>query len=61
MLAVMGRLASYTGQVVTWDQVMNSKLSLAPAAYTWDTAPPILPDAAGNYPIAKPGIGPVTI
>jgi predicted dehydrogenase len=61
MLAVMGRLASYTGQAITWEQVMNSKLSLAPAAYTWDAAPPAVPDAAGNYPIAKPGIGPVTI
>ena len=58
MLAVMGRLASYTGQAITWEQAMNSKLSLAPAAYTWDAAPPTLPDAGGNYPIAKPGIGP---
>jgi hypothetical protein len=56
MLAVMARLAAYTGQSITWEQAMNSKLSLAPAAYTWDAAPPTLPDASGGYPIATPGV-----
>ena len=58
MLAVMGRLASCTGQAIAWDEAMNSKRSLAPAACTREAAPPNLPDANGNYPIAKPGIGP---
>jgi len=58
MLAVMARLATWTGQAVTWEQVMNSKQSLAPAAYTWDATPPTTPDARGNYPIALPGVSP---
>ncbi len=59
MLAVMGRLATYTGRAITWEEAMHSKLSLAPAAYTWDTAPPTLPDAEGKYPIAMPGVTPL--
>jgi hypothetical protein len=29
-MGVMGRMATYTGQVITWEQVMNSQESLAP-------------------------------
>jgi predicted dehydrogenase len=56
MLAVIGRLASYTGQAITWDEAMNGKLDLSPSAYAWDALPPTLPDAQGNYPIPTPGI-----
>ncbi len=56
MLQIMGRMASYTGKVVTWDEAMASPLNLAPSAYTWDATPPTQPDAEGNYPIAMPGI-----
>jgi len=41
LLAIMGREACYTGQAITWDEAMNSKQDLSPAAYTWtDTAVP---------------------
>ncbi len=30
MLAIMGRMAAYTGQQITWDQALNSQESLAP-------------------------------
>lgn len=56
MLAVMGRLACYTGQAITWDEMQKSRLDLAPSAYTWDAAPPAVPDAQGNYPIPTPGV-----
>ena len=56
MLQVMGRMASYTGKVITWDEAMASTLSLAPSAYTWEAVPPTQPGADGNYPIAMPGI-----
>ena len=56
MLQVMGRMASYTGKVITWEEAMASPLSLAPTAYTWETSPPVQPDAEGSYPIAMPGI-----
>jgi predicted dehydrogenase len=32
--AIMGRMSAYTGQEVTWEQAMNSKLDLTPPAMT---------------------------
>ena len=34
LLAIMGREAAYTGQIITPEQVLNSKLDLSPANYT---------------------------
>ena len=41
LLAIMGRMAAYTGQEVTWEMALNSKEDLSPAAYKWDAAPPL--------------------
>jgi len=56
LMAVMGRMATYTGKAITWEQAMNSKEELSPSTYTWDGQPPILPDENGKYPIAIPGV-----
>ncbi len=56
MLAILGRMATYSGQAVTWEQAINSKLTLAPAAYRLDAAPPTVPDKDGRYPVAMPGV-----
>ncbi|SMO58055.1 Gfo/Idh/MocA family protein [Fodinibius sediminis] len=32
-MALMGRMAAYTGKEITWDEVLNSDLSLGPDAY----------------------------
>ena len=37
MLAIMGRMAAYTGQLITWEEAMSSKESLVPEKITWDT------------------------
>ncbi len=55
MLAVAGRMAAYSGDVISWEQAMNSDLSLAPSRYAFDAEPPVKPDEAGRYPIAMPG------
>ena len=39
MMAIAGRMASYTGQKLTWDQVMNSKEDLSPVSYEWTDVP----------------------
>jgi predicted dehydrogenase len=39
LLALMGRMAAYTGEVITSDQAMNSQESLVPATFTWGDAP----------------------
>ncbi|HJN11148.1 MAG TPA: Gfo/Idh/MocA family oxidoreductase [Pirellulaceae bacterium] len=51
MLAILGRMASYTGQKVTWEQAMNSKEDFTPASYAWDVKLEV-------PPIAVPGVTP---
>jgi predicted dehydrogenase len=36
MLAVMGRMCTYTGQELTWDQCFNSQERLGPSDYAWN-------------------------
>ena len=55
MTAIMGRMATYSGQEITWDQALNSKVQHMPAIITWETEAPVKPDADGWYPIAIPG------
>jgi predicted dehydrogenase len=40
LLAIMGRMAAYTGEEITWEMAMNSKESLAPSRYDWNGQPP---------------------
>lgn len=40
LMAIMGRMATYTGQAITWDQALHSAENLAPDRYTWDATPP---------------------
>lgn len=47
LMAIMGRMAAYTGQVVSWEQAMNSEERLGPADYAWGDLP--MP------PVAVPG------
>ncbi len=35
LLAIMGRMAAYTGQQITWDMALNSKEDLSPSKYDW--------------------------
>ena len=56
MLAVLGRMATHSGQTVTWDQAIHSGLKLAPEKYAMDATPPIVPDKDGKYPVSVPGV-----
>ena len=58
MTSVLGRMATYSGQVVRWDDAIASSLDLAPGAYDFDALPRSLPDANGRYLIAIPGVTP---
>jgi hypothetical protein len=40
LLAILGRMATYTGQKVTWEQAMNSAEDLTPSSYDWNGTPP---------------------
>jgi predicted dehydrogenase len=48
LMAIMGRMATYTGQVITWDMAMNSKEDLTPPAYEFGPLP--------VAPVARPGV-----
>ena len=56
MTAILGRMATYSGQVVRWDDAINSQLDLVPKRLAWDADPPVLPDANGLYACAIPGV-----
>jgi predicted dehydrogenase len=55
LTAILGRMATYSGQVITFDQAMNSDLQLMPESMDWSSTPPVMPDANGNYDIPMPG------
>ena len=50
MMGVMGRMAGYSGQEVTWEEAINSQEKLVPNEedIVWDKAPPV-------PPLAMPG------
>ena len=48
MMAIMGRMAAYTGQTLTWEQCLNSTEDLTPPSYAWGDVP--VPA------VAKPGL-----
>jgi predicted dehydrogenase len=47
MLAILGRMAAYTGQSLTWEQALASKEDLTPPKYEWGDLP--------VAPVAIPG------
>jgi predicted dehydrogenase len=55
MTAIMGRMATYSGQVLDWDQLLNSGVSVMPKEFDWNAMPPSIPDDNGYYPIPAPG------
>ena len=56
MTAILGRMATYSGQVVKWDDAISSTLDLAPERLAWDATPKSLPGPDGLYPCAIPGV-----
>lgn len=55
MTAILGRMATYSGQVINWDEAMASDMSLMPERFAFDAQPPVMPDENGNYPAPVPG------
>jgi predicted dehydrogenase len=55
MTAILGRMASYSGRIVTYEEGLNSQLDLCPESMTWDADTPVKPGADGLYACAMPG------
>jgi predicted dehydrogenase len=48
LVGLMGRMAAYTGQEITWDMALNSQEALVPERIAWDSPIKVLP-------MARPG------
>jgi myo-inositol 2-dehydrogenase/D-chiro-inositol 1-dehydrogenase len=55
MTAIMGRMATYSGERIEWDDAFNSKLAIMPEIKDWNMRAPVTPNADGSYPVAMPG------
>jgi predicted dehydrogenase len=58
LVSSMGRMAAHTGQVVTWDDILNCEHEFAPNVdkLRMDSPAPLMPAADGKYPVPMPGI-----
>jgi len=56
MTSILGRLATYSGQVVSWDEAIKSNHSMTTDAESWDAPAPVKATSDGRYAIAVPGV-----
>jgi predicted dehydrogenase len=58
LVTAMGRMAAHTGQIISFDQMLNCEHEFAPSVdqLTMDSPAPVLPGADGKYPVPEPGI-----
>jgi len=58
LVSSMGRMAAHTGQVITYDQMLNLDHEFAPDVdkLTMDSPAPLQADSDGRYPVPMPGI-----
>jgi myo-inositol 2-dehydrogenase/D-chiro-inositol 1-dehydrogenase len=65
MTSLLGRMATYSGNIITWDEAINSDLDLHPVKYDFKADPKELwpdanvrpePDQNGRYWIPTPGV-----
>ena len=56
MTSILGRMATYSGQVIAWDKAINSGIDLHPQEYSWDAKLPVMPNSEGLYAVAIPGV-----
>jgi predicted dehydrogenase len=55
MTSILGRMVTYSGKEITWEEAINSSKDLSPSDYSWDATPPVVPNDDGYYPVAVPG------
>ena len=58
LVASMGRMAAHTGQIITYDQMLNCEHEFAPDVdkLTLDGPAPLRAGADGKYPVPQPGV-----
>ncbi len=60
LVTSMGRMAAHTGQLITFDQMLNCEHEFAPEVdrLTITSDAPLMPGADGRYAIPRPGLNP---
>ena len=58
LVTSMGRMAAHTGQIITFDEMLNSEHELAPGLdkLTAESPAPVRLAANGKYPVPQPGV-----
>lgn len=56
LTSIIGRMATYSGQVIEWDKALASGISIMPTKFDFNALPPIVPNDDGYYPVAVPGV-----
>lgn len=58
LVTSMGRMAAHTGQIITYDDILNHEHEFAPGldTLTLESPAPLLANADGKYPVPMPGI-----
>ena len=58
LVSSMGRMAAHTGQVITYEQILNCEHEFAPDVdkLTMDSPAPLQAGPDGRYPVPQPGI-----
>ena len=56
MTAILGRMATYSGQIVKWDQAIKSNHSMTTDAEKWDAPAPVKANDDGRYAVAVHGV-----
>ena len=56
MTAILGRMATYSGKIIKWDEALASNLEIVPRELSWDADPGPKPGPDGIYPCAVPGV-----
>jgi hypothetical protein len=56
MTAILGRMATYSGQIVSWDAAIKSNHSMTTDAESWDAPAPVKANSDGRYAVAVPGV-----
>lgn len=56
LTAILGRMATYCGKQVSWEQALASELKLTTDAEDFQASAPVAANSDGYYPVAVPGV-----
>ena len=55
LTAILGRMSTYTGKEISWEDALNSQTDTMPKVLAWDAEPIVRPMDSGLYQLAVPG------